>query len=131
MNIRRIVCFVPLCLLFVFVASCSEPAKAPDAAAAPKITLSTDTVFHKGFVQMYGSGFTPKTEAKSHLRRPNGTEFPVLPIYTDEKGGFTHEVDSLLLLEGPHELWVIDGSTGVSSNVATFKVAYGQQPIQK
>lgn len=79
---------------------------------------------------MYGTGFTPKAEAMSHLRRPNGTEFPVLPIYTNEKGEFAHEVDSLLLLEGTHELWVIDGGTGVSSNVATFNVAYGQQPIK-
>jgi hypothetical protein len=79
---------------------------------------------------MYGTGFTPKTEAMSHLRRPNGTEFPVLPIYTNEKGEFAHEVDSLLLLEGDHQLWVIDGGTGVSSNVATFKLQYGQQPLK-
>ena len=71
---------------------------------------------------MWGEGFTAKADIRSHLRRPNGTEFPVLPMLTDSDGKFMHEIDTLLLTPGTHELWVIDSSTDVSSNVAKFDV---------
>jgi len=71
---------------------------------------------------MRGEGFTPKADIRSHLKRPNGTEFPVLPMLTDADGKFTHEIDTLLLAPGIHELWVIDSTTGATSNVAKFEV---------
>jgi hypothetical protein len=59
------------------------------------------------------------------LKKPDGVEFPVLPMYTDEEGKFKHEIDTLLLTPGIHELWVIDSTTGVSSNVAKFELTLG------
>ena len=58
----------------------------------------------------------------SHLKKPNGTEYPVLPMLSDSQGEITHEIDTLLLMIGPHELWIVDTKTGVSSNVAKFEV---------
>jgi hypothetical protein len=97
--------------------------------AVPKVTLSTDRVVHRGWVSVRGEGFTPKADIQSHLRRPDGREFPVLPMLTDSEGKFTHEIDTLLLAPGIHELWVIDSTTDVSSNVAKFEVTL-EQPRQ-
>ena len=107
-----------LALAFMLVA-CAQ-------GAAPKVTLSTDTVVHKGWVGVRGEGFTAKADIRSHLKRPDGSEFPVLPMLTDDEGRFTHEIDTLLLAPGIHELWVIDTATGVSSNVAKFEVTLEQ-----
>ena len=35
---------------------------------------------------MRGEGFTPSANIISHLKRPNGTEFPELPMLTDGEG---------------------------------------------
>ena len=56
------------------------------------------------------------------IRRPDSREFPVLPILTDDRGEFTHEIDTLLLEIGTHELWVVDDTSRVSSNVVRFEV---------
>lgn len=90
--------------------------------ATPKITLSTERIVHKGWVGVQGEGFTAKSDIRSHLKRPDGTEFPILPMLTDSEGKFTHQIDTLLLAPGTHELWVIDTATEKSSNVAKFEV---------
>jgi len=77
---------------------------------------------------MHGEGFTPNADALSHLRRPNGVEFPELNLLADSKGEFNHEIETLLLGTGTHEVWVIDRTTGVKSNVATFEVTLDQPP---
>jgi hypothetical protein len=115
MNFRTAVWSLLVFVLAFNLVGCS-------GASTPKITLSTDRVVHKGWVSMRGEGFTPKADIRSHLKRPNGTEFPVLPMLTDADGKFTHEIDTLLLAPGIHELWVIDSTTGATSNVAKFEV---------
>ena len=75
---------------------------------------------------MRGTGFTPKTNVTSHLRRPDGTEFPVLPMLTDDHGELMHDIDTLILTPGIHEIWVVDDRSKASSNVATFEVTLGQ-----
>ena len=65
--------------------------------ASPKLTISANQVVANGRVTVQGSGFTPKRNVSSHLRNPDGTEYPVLPILTDDRGEFTHEIDSRLL----------------------------------
>ena len=105
---------VPL-LLCALLAACGQ--------ATPKIALSTDRVQHKGWVVMRGEGFTPNSDVLSHLRRPDGSEFPPIIMLTDEGGKFTHEVDTLLLVPGTHELWVEDKATKVTSNTAKFVVS--------
>ena len=140
-NTKKIAALLSAALL-LSIASCSsegsstapaaaqagETKAAAPAADGPKITLSTEVVYNKGWVTMKGSGFTPKADIRSHLRRPNGTEFPVLPILTNEKGEFTHEIDSLLLLKGTHDVWVEDSTTGKVSNTAHFDVTLSQAP---
>jgi len=93
--------------------------------ASPKIVLSRDKVADRGRVEMKGTGFTPKANVQSHLKRPNGSEFPPLRLLTDEKGEFTHSIDTSLFSEGTHELWVVEGN--VSSNVAKFEVIAPQR----
>lgn len=126
MNITKFFLSTVFLTLSVFGASCSSTAPAPKK---PQITLSTEVVFHPQHVDVRGTGFTPRTEVSSHLLKSSGVEFPVLPILVDDKGEFTHDIDSLLLQTGPHELWVID-TTGVSSNVAKFDVQFGQAPVK-
>src|SRR5262245_54654456 len=104
MQIRKSFWFVlsfALLLVFQGCASSTTP-------AAPKITLSATRIPAKGNLNMHGEGFTPKGDVVSHLRRPNGTEFPELPILTDDKGEFEHEIETLLLAVGTHEVWVLD-----------------------
>lgn len=115
MIVRKYIRQFSLLLLFAVLLGCAQK-------PTPKITLSADKVVHKGWVTMRGEGFTPMADIRSHLKKSNGTEFPELPMLTDKDGKFTHEIDTLLLAPGIHELWVIDSTTGVTSNVAKFEV---------
>ena len=97
------------------------------AQTKPKVTISPAKVQHSGHVDLRGTGFTPKANVVSHLRRPDGTEFPVLPMMTDDRGEFFHDIDTLVLSAGTHEVWVVDESSKTSSNVAQFEVTVEQQ----
>src|SRR5688572_30548955 len=96
------------------------------AQSRPTLTLSATRVRHHEFVMVSGTGFTPASNVSSHLRRPDGTEFPVLPILTTERGAFSHEIDTLLLNAGVYELWVVDDVTRVSSAAVQFEVTLQQ-----
>ncbi len=109
-------------LTFLYLALVMAACAGQTNPKTPQITLSTDRIPHPDDVTMRGAGFTPKSNVYSHLRRPDGTEFPVLPMMTNDRGEFTHEIDTLLLSPGVHEVWVIDGTTNGSSNVARFEV---------
>ena len=52
----------------------------------------------------------------SHLRKPDGTEYPVLPLLTNDCGEFTHDIETLVLTIGTHELWIVDDTSKTSSN---------------
>ena len=135
----------PLLALFLIGAACSktespatpESTSPPPAAAqtantnTPTISLSRVRIPEKGWVKMFGKGFTPKQDVISHLRRPDGTEFPELHMLTDEHGEFTHDIETLLLKIGTHDLWVIDTTTGITSNVAHFEVTHDQGPTER
>ena len=93
------------------------------AQGTPKIALSANRMpTPEGRIQVQGSGFTPKRNISSHLMRPDGTEYPVLPMLSDDKGEFTHEIEALVLSAGVHELWIIDDTTKKSSNRVRFEV---------
>src|SRR5207248_1282571 len=94
--------FVVLVLFLVLTAS---------SATAPKITISTAKARASEHIFVKGSGFTPHKNISSHLRRPDGLEYPILPLYTDDKGEFTHDIDTIVLMVGVHDLWVIDDTT--------------------
>ena len=97
------------------------------AQTNPKVTITPAKVQHTGHVDMHGSGFTPKSNVYSHLRRPDGTEFPVLPMMTNDRGEITHDIDTLLLSIGTHEVWVVDEKSKTSSNIARFEVTLEPQ----
>src|SRR5438445_4065804 len=101
--------------LAFFLSACSVQTK-------PTVTVSPSKVLHTGHVVMRGTGFTPKANVSSHLRRADGTEFPVLPMLTDDRGEFMHDIDTLILSAGTYEVWVIDDHSKASSNVARFEV---------
>ena len=94
----------------------------PQTQTKPKVTLTPARVLHHGHVDMRGSGFTPKRDVISHLRRPDGTQFPTLPLMTNEKGEFSHDIDTLLLWPGVHEVWVEDPAAKAVSDIARFEV---------
>jgi len=97
------------------------------AQTQPKVTITPTKVQHTGHVDMRGTGFTPKSNVSSHLRRPDGTEFPVLPMMTDDRGEINHDIDTLLLTPGTHEVWVVDEKSKASSNIARFEVTLEAQ----
>jgi hypothetical protein len=137
-------CFLVLLLGLCFLA-CTKtdtPATAKESSAAPTgaatdgqikpaITLSRDRVPQQGWLKMYGKGFTPKSNVQSHLRRPDGTEFREVSIETDAHGEFEHDIDSLLLMRGVHDLWVVDSASGMTSNVAHFTAVDESGPAEK
>ena len=91
------------------------------AQSTPKLTLSTSKIQIPGHVYVQGSGFTPKRNISSHLQKPDGKEYQVLPLLTDERGEFKHDIETLVLSVGVHELWVVDDTTNVSSNRVKFE----------
>ncbi len=117
--------FVLLLSLSFVAGSCGE-----NSESTPVVTVSLDRVPDQGNLDLKGSGFTPNQNVTSHLLKPDGTEFPFLPILTDENGEFTHEIESLLLDAGTHELWVVDDASNRTSNVARFEVTREQPPAQ-
>jgi len=88
----------------------------------PQVTVSPPIVLHHGHVDMKGTGFTPKSNVISHLRRPDGTEFAVLTMYTNAKGEFVHDIDTVVFSPGVHEVWVEDVTAKTTSNIARFEV---------
>jgi hypothetical protein len=105
-----------LLVIALVVASCF-------AQSTPKITLSADRMpTPEGRIQVQGSGFAPQKNLSSHLRKPDGTEYPVLSFVSDARGEFKHEIEAIVLSAGVHELWVIDDSTKKSSNRVRFEV---------
>ena len=105
--------------LFSVTGSCAQ--------TKPAVTLSPTRVFHSGHVEMRGTGFTKNADVYSHLRRPDGTEFPVLPMRTNDRGEFTHDIDTLLLSPGVHEVWVEDPKSKATSEVVRFDVTSEQK----
>jgi hypothetical protein len=101
------------------------------AQTTPKISVWPDKILHHGHVELKGSGFTPKSNVRSHLRRPDGTEFPVLPMYTNDKGEFVHDIDTVVLQPGVHDVWVEDLKTQKTSNVAHFEVTMYSKDLEK
>jgi hypothetical protein len=109
----------------------ASTAAVADGQVKPTITLSRERIPKEGWLKMYGKGFTPKSTVQSHLRRPDGTEFREVSILTDAHGEFVHDVDTLLLQRGVHDLWVIDSQSGLTSNIAHFEATEDQGPTEK
>jgi hypothetical protein len=81
--------------------------------------------------KVYGTGFSPKHEVTSHLQRPDGTEYAVVPILTDAHGEFTHDIETLLFTTGTYKVWVLDNATGVTSNEMQFESTLDSGPAER
>ena len=92
------------------------------AQKKPEISVSPARVRVGESVILKGSGFTPNRSAMSHLLRPNGTEYNPLRFRIDERGEFTHKIDTVMLDVGTFELWAEDETSKVVSNRIQFKV---------
>lgn len=116
-----------LAILVVLIGmAAASSAQTPPQKPAPKLTISANKVHTPEWLHLQGTGFTPKKNATSHLLRPDGTEYPVILILADDKGAFTHDIESLLLQIGTHTVWVEDDVTKTSSNRVPFEVIHGQ-----
>ena len=71
---------------------------------------------------MTGAGFTPDHTAMSHLQRPDGTEYNPLRLRTNDRGEFSHKIDTTMLDVGTFELWVEDEASKKASNRQQFTV---------
>jgi hypothetical protein len=89
----------------------------------PRLTLSPAKVHLGAEVVLKATGFTPKRYGLSHLRRPDGTEYPVLRLLADDRGEFTHDIDTLLMDVGTYEVWVIDENSKAVSNTVRFEIS--------
>ena len=110
---RKTLFLVLLLSLSAMTASSVEP---------PKVSLSATRVRTPDHVTFQGYGFTARANITSHMKRPDGVEYPTLPLLTDEHGNFTHDIDTIVLTLGVHELWVIDDTTNMASNRVAFEV---------
>jgi hypothetical protein len=98
---------------------------------SPKIIVSPEKILHPGHVEMKGTGFSPKSNVNSHLRRPDGTEFRILEMYTNDKGEIEHDIDTIVMLPGVYQLWVDDLKTNTTSNIARFEVTMNSKDLEK
>ena len=115
-----------LLVLLAFIAASCGPIT---ESRTPTVTISSLRVPALEHLEVQGRGFTAGQNVTSHLLRPDGTEFPVVPILTDSQGEFTHDIDTLVLSVGTHALWVVDDASNMSSNIEQFQVTR-DQPAQ-
>lgn len=110
--------------MFAIASGCSGFSFSVGTEVEPHIEISSEKVPRHWKLEVKGTGFTHTHNVSSHLRRADGSEFPVLPILTDERGDFTHTIDTMILELGSHELWVVDDRSGRMSNHVQFDVAF-------
>jgi hypothetical protein len=92
------------------------------AQVKPQVSISPARMKSGGAVYMSGAGCTPNRTVLSHLLRPNGTEYNPLRFRTDERGEFTHKIDTTMLDPGTYEVWFEDEASKAVSNHAKFVV---------
>jgi hypothetical protein len=86
-------------------------ALAAPVLAAPSVTFSVAQIYHGEYVQVRGTGFTPNGQVTSHLMRPDGTEYPEMPMKADAKGIVTHQITIVPNTFGTYELQLEDRTT--------------------
>ena len=72
----------------------------------------------------WGTGFTPNSTGKLHVRKPDGTEYPVQDQEMDGIGHF--EIQYTAPWDKPwgtYTWWVVDGHTGIKSNEVSYEIS--------
>jgi hypothetical protein len=88
----------------------------------PAVNVSSDRVKTGASVYLMGTGFTANRTAMSHLLRPDGTEYNPVRVRINDRGEFSHKIDTTMLNTGRFEVWVEDESTKAVSNRTQFNV---------
>ena len=96
--------------------------KLSTSIGTPQVSVSPSSGAAGTQFSYQGSGFTGNYGVTSHLRRPDGTEFPTLQMATNASGQFTGTINSTGFAAGTYQVWAVDNNTGISSNVASFTV---------
>ena len=92
------------------------------AQTKPEISVSPAHVKAGDPVMLTGTGFTPNRSVMSHLRRPDGSEYNPLRFRTDERGEFSHKIDTVMMDVGTFDLWAEDEASKGVSNRTQFRV---------
>ena len=121
---RGRLCVLLAIALLAIASGCSRLSAGLGTEVEPHIRISSERIPRHWKLEVHGRGFTPTHNISSHLRRADGSEFPVLPILTDTHGEFTHTIDTMILELGSHELWVVDDQSGRASNHVQFEVTF-------
>ena len=90
--------------------------------AQPQVKLSANRVKSGDLVFLTGTGFTPNRTAMAHLQRPDGSEYNPLRLRTNDRGEFTHRIDTIMLDTGTFDVWVEDEASNSTSNRMHFTV---------
>ena len=106
-----------LLVAFVFLFAATATLR----SATPSISVSPARLLVGNIVKMKGKGFTPKATIHSHLRRPDGTEFPLLAMLTDANGEISHEIETFILGPGVFELWIDDDTAKKTTEHVRFE----------
>jgi hypothetical protein len=106
-------------------------ALASPALAAPSLSFSASQIYHGEIVQVRGTGFTPNGQVTSHLMRPDGTEYPQMPMKADAKGIVTHEITIVPNTFGTYELQLEDRTTRAVATQRFLMVPVGfDKPVR-
>ena len=92
------------------------------AQKKPEISVFPARVRVGDPVMLMGTGFTPNRSVMSHLLRPDGSEYNPLRFRTDERGEFSHKIDTVMMDAGTFELWADDEASKIVSNRIQFRV---------
>jgi hypothetical protein len=52
-------------------------------------------------------------------------------MYTNNKGEFVHDIDTVVMSPGVHEVWVEDVKAKTTSNVARFEITMYSKDLEK
>ena len=106
-------------------------ALASPALAAPSLSFSASQIYHGEIVRVRGTGFTPNGQVTSHLMRPDGTEYPQMPMKADAKGVVTHEITIVPNTFGTYELQFEDRATKAVATQRFLMVPVGfDKPVR-
>ena len=94
---RGRLCVLLAIALLAIASGCSRLSAGLGTEVEPHIRISSERIPRHWKLEVHGTGFTPTHNISSHLRRSDGSEFPVLPILTDTRGEFTHTIDTMIL----------------------------------
>lgn len=100
----------------------SPPSAPVPAPTNPRLTILPSFGPVGTVVSVEGKGFTPGGKIESHLRKPDGQEFRALELGANDRGGYTHVINTQSLAPGIYSLWWIDVKSSKKTDTGEFIV---------